>query len=102
MSIKTKCLPPIGSVVILKDGEQPLMIYGIMQSEGKTSYLKNYKHMIMFLFYIPQGNLESDMHFLFNQEDIEKVIFRGLEDEERIKFLDELASKYENKLGINK
>ncbi len=33
MNVRIKDLLPIGSIVILKDGEQPLMIYGIMQSD---------------------------------------------------------------------
>ena len=95
MSIKIKDLLPIGSVVILKDGEQPLMIYGIMQSEKENKLFQKPKTYDYVSVLYPQGNLGSDMHFLFNQEDIEKVIFRGFEDEERTKFLDELASKYE-------
>ena len=33
--------------------------------------------------------------WLFNHEDIKEVIFRGYEDEERTKFLNELSNQYE-------
>ena len=35
------------------------------------------------------------MIYLFNHEDIQEIIFRGYEDEERDKFLDELSNHYE-------
>ncbi len=38
--MKIKDLLPIGTVVIMKDGEQPLMIYGIMQADGNASLFK--------------------------------------------------------------
>ena len=32
---------------------------------------------------------------LFNHEDIKEIIFRGYEDDEREKFLNELSNRYE-------
>ena len=43
----------------------------------------------------PQVNLGAGMTFLFNHEDIKEIIFRGYEDEERDKFLNELSNRYE-------
>ena len=41
--MKIKDLLPIGSVIIMKEGEQPLMIYGIMQQEGNGGLFKKAK-----------------------------------------------------------
>lgn len=90
-----KDLLPIGSIVILKDGEQPLMIYGIMQSDGNSGLFKKTKEYDYVSVPYPQGNLEPGMTFLFNHEDIKEIIFRGYEDEERTKFLNELFNQYE-------
>lgn len=90
-----KDLLPIGSIVILKDGEQPLMIYGIMQLDGVGGLFKKPKEYDYVSVLYPQGNLGGGMTFLFNHEDIKEIIFRGYEDEERTKFLNELSEKYE-------
>lgn len=95
MNIKIKDLLPIGSIVILKDGEQPLMIYGIMQSDGEGGLFKKPKEYDYVSVPYPQGNLGPGMIYLFNHEDIQEIIFRGYEDEERDKFLDELSNHYE-------
>lgn len=92
MNIKE--LLPIGTVVILKDGEQPLMIYGIMQSDGNSGLFKKAKEFDYVSVPYPQGNLGPGMSFLFNHEDIKEIIFRGYENEERNAFLDELSDKY--------
>ena len=93
--MKVKDLLPIGSIVILKDGEQPLMIYGIMQSDGEGGLFKKPKEYDYVSVPYPQGNLGPGMIYLFNHEDIQEIIFRGYEDEERDKFLDELSNHYE-------
>jgi len=95
MNTKIKDLLPIGSIVILKDGEQPLMIYGIMQSDGEGGLFKKTKEFDYVSVPYPQGNLGPGMTFLFNHEDIKEIIFRGYESEERSKFLDELVERYE-------
>ena len=95
MNIKIKDLLPIASIVILKDGEQPLMIYGIMQLDGKKGLFSKQKEYDYVSVPYLQGNLGAGMTFLFNHEDIKEIIFRGYEDEERDKFLNELSNRYE-------
>lgn len=95
MNVKIKDLLPIGSIVILKDGEQPLMIYGIMQRDGDGGLFKKPKEYDYVSVLYPQGHLGHGMTFLFNHEDIKEIIFRGYEDEERKKFLNELSEQYE-------
>ncbi len=93
--MKIKDLLPIGSIVILKNGEQPLMIYGVMQIGNEKKLFKKPKKYDYVSVLYPQGNLGPGMTFLFNHEDIKEIIFRGYEDKEREKFLDELEKHYE-------
>ena len=90
--MKVKDLLPIGSVVLLKDGEQRLMIIGIMQTDAGGSG-KDYDYMgVLF----PEGHIGEGFQYLFNHEDINEIIFRGFEDAERYEFLERLASLYEH------
>lgn len=88
--MKIKDFLPIGSIVLLKDGEKRLMINGIMQTDtGGTR--KNYDYMGVLY---PEGHIGEGFQYLFNHEDINEVLFRGFEDAEREEFLKKLASLY--------
>ena len=43
----------------------------------------------------PEGNMGEGSQFLFNHSDIEEIVFRGYEDEERDNFLEMLNSYFE-------
>ena len=86
--MKIKELLPIGSIVLLKEGEKRLMIAGILQSEADGSG-KTYDYLG---FLYPEGNIGDEYQYLFNHEDIDKVFFRGFEDDERIQFIEALAA----------
>lgn len=89
--MKIKELLPIGSIVLLKDGEKRLMINGIMQTDtGGTQ--KNYDYMGVLY---PEGHIGEGFLYLFNHEDINEIVFRGFEDTERDEFLEKLANLYE-------
>ena len=89
--MEVKDLLPIGSIVLLKDGEKRLMIIGVMQNDtGGTR--KDYDYLGVLY---PEGHIGEKFQFLFNQEDINEIVFRGYEDEERTKFLAKLAAHYE-------
>lgn len=90
--MKMKDLLPIGTIVLLKDGEKRLMINGIMQTDaGGTG--KNYDYMGVLY---PEGHIGEGFQYLFNYEDIEKIVFRGYEDSERDSFLNKLSNMYES------
>lgn len=90
MSVKE--LLPIGSVIWLKEAERPLMIFGIKQSNMETGEEYDYIGVIY-----PEGNMGTDSQFLFQHKDIERVVFRGYEDESRTEFLKKLADFYKEK-----
>ena len=86
-----KDLLPIGSIVLLNNGEKRLMIAGIMQNDaGGTK--EDYDYMGVFY---PEGHIGDGYQYLFNHEDINEIIFRGFEDEEREKFVEKLSELYE-------
>ena len=89
--MKIKDLLPIGSVVRLHDGEKRLMIIGIMQSDASGNG-KEYDYLGILY---PEGHIGDQFQYLFNQEDIDEVIFRGFEDDERVEFLNKLTNLYE-------
>lgn len=84
-------LLPIGSIVLLKGGEKRLMINGVMQSEMEQDGRDYDYHGILY----PEGHIGEQFQYLFNHEDIENVVFRGYEDEERAIFIEKLAEYYE-------
>lgn len=89
--MKIKDLLPIGSIVLLKDGEKKLMINGILQNDaGGTG--ENYDYLGILY---PEGHIGEGFQYLFNHEDINEIIFRGYEDAERVEFLEKLAKLYE-------
>lgn len=88
--MKIRDLLPIGSIVLLKDGEKKLMIIGIMQSEMAENG-REYDYLGILY---PEGHVGEQFQYLFNHEDIEEIVFRGFEDNERAEFLEKLATYY--------
>ncbi len=90
--MKIKDLLPVGSIVLLKDGQKRLMIAGIMQNDaGGTGENFDYLGVLY-----PEGHIGEGFQYLFNHEDINEIIFRGFEDEERAEFLKKLTNLYEH------
>lgn len=90
--MKTNELLPIGSIVLLKEGTKKLMVFGIRQTDAKTGREYDYSGVLY-----PEGNLGNETWFLFDEENIAEVCFRGYEDEERTNFLERLSDFYEGK-----
>lgn len=66
-----KTILPIGSVVQLKEAKKSLMIIGSLQT---TDDGKEYDYIGCVF---PEGYIDEDTFFLFNNEDIETVHFVG-------------------------
>lgn len=81
----------IGSVVLLKEAEKRLMIYGIKQMNGEDGEVYDY---IACLY--PEGNISAEYTYLFNHEDIEKVDYVGYVDSEFQLFRQQLAKELED------
>lgn len=86
-----KDLLPIGSVILLKNAQKKLMIYGIKQLDTNNPEVE-YDYIGVFY---PEGNMGPDYQFLFNHEDIDTVYFEGYRTEERDEFIREIAKAYQ-------
>lgn len=82
-------LLPIGSVVLLKNATKRLMVYGV----GQTDESENVEYDYIGVMY-PEGNMGEGTQFLFNHSDIDTIVFRGYEDEERSGFIQRLEGYY--------
>lgn len=65
---------PIGTVVVLKNGTWPLMIYGRQQITKKNpDILYNYVGCLY-----PQGYIDKDYIVFFQHNDIDKILHKGM------------------------
>ena len=71
------------------------MIYGMLQTDGNGGLFKKPKEYDYVCVQYLHGNMGEGPSFLINHEDIDKILFRGYDSEEREKFLDKLAKMYE-------
>ena len=77
---------PIGSVVMLKSATKRLMITGFCAvSKENPNIVFDYSGCIF-----PEGIVSSDQTALFNHEQIDKIYFVGLKDEEEKTFKEQL------------
>jgi len=67
---------PIGTVVTLKGGNRPIMIYGRKQIQEQTGKEWDYVACLY-----PEGNLGDRYNIFFQQEEIGKVYHTGFESE---------------------
>ena len=73
---------PIGTVVMLKGGSKRVMIAGFCaMAEEAGDKVYDYSGCIY-----PEGFISSTQTCLFDHEQIEKVYFKGLVDEEEVSF----------------
>lgn len=69
---------PIGSVVLIKNGTKPLMIFGYLQNS-----IANSGDMVDYIGVpYPEGNLNVLAQFGFQMTDIREVLFEGYRSEE--------------------
>lgn len=81
-----KDLMPIGSVVRLKEAEKKLMIIGIKQLNEEKGTVKDYIGVMY-----PEGYLNKEVFFTFDQEDVEEIIFEGYRSEEQQNFFAQVS-----------
>lgn len=78
---------PLGSIVLLVNGEKRIMIYGRRQLAASNNEPFDYVACLY-----PEGNVNEEFTYLFNHEDIREVVHRGFTDEEDNEFLKYLAT----------
>lgn len=83
-------LLPIGSVVLLKEGNKRVMIVGRLQRQARTDKVWDYSAC-----YYPEGVLNPDELFLFNHDQIQIVFFLGFQDKEGLEFQKVLTERYD-------
>lgn len=80
---------PIGTVVLLKGGKKRLMITGFCSfDEEKKDKAYDYTGCLY-----PEGIISSKQMALFNHNQIEKIFYLGLRDEEEQKFKQKLINE---------
>lgn len=80
---------PIGSIVLLKNGQKKVMIYGRRQSRVNEPD-KEYDYIACLY---PEGNINENYMYLFDHENIAEVIYRGYSDAEEEAFLKSLSNQ---------
>ena len=66
---------PIGTVVVLKEGTWPLMIYGRQQVQPKNpDIIYDYVGCPY-----PQGYMDKNYIVFFQHEDIEEILHKGMD-----------------------
>ena len=76
-----KNILPLGSIIVLKGDSRKLVICGRKQIHIKLA--KTFDYMG---FLYPHGYVDEYHTYLFNEEDIETIVFRGYSDIAEIKF----------------
>lgn len=83
-----KELLPIGSVLTIKNGTKRLMIVGRLQNLTGSDEIYDYASVLY-----PEGLIDSHHFYLFNQEDIERLYYIGMQDVEEFNFRCELEEQ---------
>lgn len=74
---------PIGSVVMLKGGNKRVMICGRVQTRVEDNTIFDYTACLY-----PEGYIDAQSMYLFNNEDIDMVYYIGMQDVEEFRFRD--------------
>ncbi len=68
---------PLGSIVLLKEATRYVVVIGYSMVEHGKNKIWDYLGCAY-----PMGVISSDSNLLFDNEQIEKVVFKGFSDEE--------------------
>ncbi|MTB48095.1 DUF4176 domain-containing protein [Streptococcus uberis] len=95
----SKKLYPLGTVVYLEDGTEKVMIVGrgIVYQDEET----NSQRFTDYMGCLYPSGINPNNTIFFNQENIDRVVFEGLKDEEEVRFL-EVYEEWEKTVGVPK
>lgn len=74
---------PIGSVVLLKESQKRIMIVGLKQKQVDSDKVWDYSACLY-----PEGILDPEKLYLFDNEQIERLYFLGFQDGEGLAFME--------------
>jgi hypothetical protein len=74
-------LLPIGSVVLLRGGMKKVMICGRLQRQESTNKVWDYSACLY-----PEGIIDPQNLYLFNNDSIDRLYFIGMQDAEELEF----------------
>lgn len=80
---------PIGSVVLLKNGSKKVMICGRVQRQVDNDVIWDYSACLY-----PEGMIDANQLYLFNNEDIDRLYFIGMQDAEELEYRRYLSENY--------
>ena len=81
---------PIGTIVMLEGGDKRLMIYGVLPVNSDDGKTYDYIGCLY-----PEGFIDNDHCYLFNNEDIKNVEYLGFVDFEQQEFHAKVAEMLE-------
>ncbi len=88
---------PIGTIVMLAGGKKRVMITGfLVTSEDSPNKIYDYVGTLY-----PEGYLAANKNLLFDHSQINEIFHKGLEDEEEIKFKENLVKVHEEIINKN-
>ena len=79
---------PLGTIVILKEGEKAIMIYGRKQLHATTREEYDYVACLY-----PEGNINEEFTYLFDHDQINEVIHTGYSDDADKEFVAEFLQE---------
>lgn len=82
---------PIGSIVLLKGTEKPLMIYGRKQTHLKSGNKFDYIGCLY-----PEGYITDELTIFFNNDQIANIVHEGFADQNEVAFVNEYLEHVEN------
>lgn len=77
---------PIGSVVLLKGSTKRVMVVGLKQKQVDSDKVWDYSGCLF-----PEGIIDPDKLYLFDENQVELLYFVGFQDGEALAFLEELS-----------
>lgn len=80
---------PIGSIVLLKGGTKRAMIVGRVQRQLENDKIWDYSACLY-----PEGIINPNELFLFNNEDIDRLFFIGMQDSEELEYRNYLIQNF--------
>lgn len=92
---ETKKLLPLGSVVLLEEGLQKLVVVG--RGAVYTDQVTERDTFADYMGVLYPAGLNPETTIFFNHENIDKVVFEGYSDEEETRFL-EIYGKWQDDL----